>query len=94
MSRILIVEDEQHIAEGLRFNLSEEGHDASVARDGERALEMILGRRLAFDVVILDVMLPGKDGFTVAAELRTAGHYVPILMLTARGRTEDVLKGF
>jgi DNA-binding response OmpR family regulator len=94
VSRILIVEDEQHISDGLRFNLEAEGHDALVAADGERALEMLLNDRSVFDVVVLDVMLPGKDGFTVAAELRAAEQYVPILMLTARGRPEDVLRGF
>jgi DNA-binding response OmpR family regulator len=94
MSRILIVEDEQHIADGLRFNLEAEGHQTTVAADGERTLALILGERQPFDVVILDVMLPGKDGFAVASELRAAGHFVPILMLTARGRPEDVLRGF
>ena len=94
MSRILIVEDEQHISDGLRFNLEAEGHDALVAADGERALEILINERNVFDVVVLDVMLPGKDGFTVAAELRAAEQYVPILMLTARGRPEDVLRGF
>jgi DNA-binding response OmpR family regulator len=94
MSRVLIVEDEQHLADGLCFNLEAEGHDASVAADGETALRAILQDRGAFDAVILDVMLPGKDGFAVASELRAAGEYVPILMLTARGRAEDVLRGF
>ena len=94
MSVILVVEDEQHIADGLRFNLEAEGHEAIVASDGERALEVLLAERRSVDVVVLDVMLPGKDGFAVAAELRAAGHYVPILMLTARGRPEDVLAGF
>jgi DNA-binding response OmpR family regulator len=94
MSRVLIVEDEQHIAEGLRFNLTAEGHETTVAGTGEQALEVLLGERQLFDVVVLDVMLPGKDGFTVATELRAAGRYVPILMLTARGRPEDVLRGF
>jgi len=94
MSRVLIVEDEQHIADGLRFNLEAEGVDATVARDGEQALDLLLGGHDIFDAVILDVMLPGKDGFTVAGELRAAGKYVPILMLTARGRPEDVLRGF
>ena len=94
MSRILIVEDEQHIAEGLRFNLEAEGHDATIAADGERALRMLVGERRPFDVVILDVMLPGKDGFAVASELRAAGNFVPILMLTARGSAADVLRGF
>ncbi len=94
MSRILIVDDEQHIADGLRFNLQAEGHETAVAGDGERALQLLLADGSAFDVVILDVMLPGKDGFETAAELRAAGQYVPILMLTARGRPDDVLRGF
>jgi DNA-binding response OmpR family regulator len=94
LTRILIVEDEQHIADGLRFNLEAEGYDAVVARDGEQALELLLKERRAFDAVVLDVMLPGKDGFAVAAELRASGQFVPILMLTARGRAEDVLRGF
>ena len=94
MSRILIVEDELHIAEGLRFNLDAEGHEATIASDGEKALALLLKERRAFDVIILDVMLPGKDGFAVASELRAAGHYVPILMLTARGSAGDVLRGF
>ena len=94
MSRILIVEDERHISDGLKFNLEAEGHDAVVAPDGEQALDLLLKERRVFDVVVLDVMLPGKDGFTVAAELRAAEQFLPILMLTARGRPEDVLKGF
>ena len=94
MSRILIVEDEQHISDGLRFNLEAEGHEAVVASDGEQALDLLLKERRTFDVVVLDVMLPGKDGFTVAAELRASEQFLPILMLTARGRPEDVLKGF
>jgi DNA-binding response OmpR family regulator len=94
MSRILIVEDEQHISDGLKFNLEAEGHEAVVAADGERAIDLLLNERRIFDVVVLDVMLPGKDGFTVAAELRAAEQFLPILMLTARGRPEDVLKGF
>ncbi len=94
MSRVLVVDDEQHIAEGVRFNLQADGHDVVVADTGERALSLLLQERRPFDVVVLDVMLPGKDGFAVASELRSAGHYVPILMLTARGREEDVLRGF
>jgi len=93
MSRILVVEDEQHIASGLSFNLEAEGHDVSVATNGEQALASILDDRRPFDVVVLDVMLPGQDGFAVATALRSAGQFVPILMLTARNRPEDVLKG-
>jgi DNA-binding response OmpR family regulator len=94
MSRVLIVEDEAHLAQGLTFNLRAEGHSVEVARDGETALERLLGKRESFDAVVLDVMLPGKDGFEVAAALREARNFVPVLMLTARGRSEDVLKGF
>jgi DNA-binding response OmpR family regulator len=94
MSRILVVEDEPHIADGLRFNLEAEGHQVTVTADGEQALTLLVGDQMPVDVVILDVMLPGKDGFETAAELRAAGQYVPILMLTARGRPDDVLRGF
>lgn len=94
MSRLLIVEDEHHLADGLRFNLEAEGHDAEIVGDGAHALDRLLHERDRFDAVILDVMLPGKDGFEVAAALRAAGQFVPILMLTSRGRPEDVLKGF
>jgi DNA-binding response OmpR family regulator len=94
MSRVLVVEDEAHLAQGLRFNLEAEGHAAEVVGDGETALDYLLTRREKFDALVLDVMLPGKDGFAVASELRAAQNYVPILMLTARGRPEDVLKGF
>src|ERR1700751_2709316 len=94
MSRVLIVEDEAHLAQGLRFNLEAEGHSVEVAGDGEQALDLLLEKRQDFDAVVLDVMLPGKDGFAVASELRAAKQFVPVLMLTARGRPEDVLKGF
>ena len=92
--RVLIVEDEAHLAEGLRFNLEAEGYDAAVVDTGEAALQRLLAGDSRFDLVVLDVMLPGKDGFEVAAELRQAKQFVPILMLTARGRPEDVLRGF
>jgi DNA-binding response OmpR family regulator len=94
MSRILVVEDEQHIADGLRFNLEAEGHDVAVATNGDEALDAILNDHRIFDIVVLDVMLPGRDGFFVATTLRAAEQFVPILMLTARNRPEDVLKGF
>ncbi len=93
MSRILVVEDEPHIAEGLRFNLEAEGLDVTVIGHGAAAVAQLLDDRDRFDAVLLDVMLPGKDGYTVAAELRAAGQFVPILMLTARARAEDVLRG-
>jgi DNA-binding response OmpR family regulator len=94
MSRLLVVEDEAHLAQGLRFNLEAEDHAVTVVGDGEAALDLLLQQKQAFDAVVLDVMLPGKDGFAVASELRAAQNYVPVLMLTARGRPEDVLEGF
>ena len=93
-ARVLVVEDEEHLAAGLRFNLEAEGYTVEMVGDGEAALELLLGGGADFDVVVLDVMLPGKDGFEVAKEMRAAGCYVPVLMLTARGRPEDVLRGF
>jgi DNA-binding response OmpR family regulator len=91
---VLIVEDEQHLAEGLRYNLEADGYEVEIAGDGESALEILRGNPLQFDAIVLDVMLPGKDGFEVAAELRAAGLFIPILMLTARSRPTDVLRGF
>lgn len=92
MARVLIVEDEAHLAQGLLFNLQAEGYEAAAAGDGDSALQML--RNGGFDAVVLDVMLPGRNGFEVAAALRAEGNYVPVLMLTARGRSEDVVKGF
>ena len=94
MSRILIVEDERHLADGLRFNLNADGHEARVASDGAEALQVLRDERGRFDAVVLDVMLPKVDGFTVARTLRAESDFVPILMLTARSRPEDVLLGF
>lgn len=94
MSSVLVVEDEEHLADGLRYNLEAEGYTVETVSDGELALARLLQEQRRYDAVVLDVMLPGKDGFAVAAELRAANHYVPLLMLTARGRPEDVLKGF
>jgi DNA-binding response OmpR family regulator len=94
MNRVLVVEDEAHLAQGLRFNLEAEGYQAEVVADGEAATGKLLDRKEKFDLVVLDIMLPGKDGFSVVSELRAAKNYVPVLMLTARGRPEDVLKGF
>ena len=94
MSRILLVEDEQHLAEGLRFNLTAEHHDVQVVDSGEAALAQLTAEPARFELVILDVMLPGITGFRVVADLRRAGQFVPVLMLTARDRPEDVLQGF
>src|SRR5438270_2293443 len=93
MASILVVEDEAHLAQGLRFNLEAEGHLAEVVETGEAALQRLQPGH-GFDLIVLDVMLPAKDGFTVVSELRAANDYVPVLMLTARGRPEDVMRGF
>jgi two-component system alkaline phosphatase synthesis response regulator PhoP len=94
MSRILIVEDELHLAQGLQFNLEAEGHTVSCVDNGEAACDRLLTHGERYEVVVLDVMLPGIDGFEVATRLREARNFVPVLMLTARSRPEDVLKGF
>jgi DNA-binding response OmpR family regulator len=92
MNRVLIVEDEAHLADGLRFNFEAEGFEVDVADSGEAAMAFFESR--STDVLILDVMLPGISGFDVARQLRANGNFVPTLMLTARGRPDDVLKGF
>lgn len=93
--RVLIVEDELHLADGLKFNLDAEGYSAEVVETGEAALErLMMPSEQPFDLVILDVMLPGKDGFAVVSELRAARQFVPVLILTALGRPDDILKGF
>jgi len=94
MSRVLVVEDEQHLAEGLRFNLEAEGYQVHLVDAGEAALETLQAEASAFDVVILDVMLPGISGFDVVSRMRESGQFVPTLILTARGHAEDVLQGF
>ncbi len=92
--RVLVVEDEKHLADGLRFNLEAEGYQVQVEETGEAALERLAPDMPPYDIAVLDVMLPGKDGFTVISEMRQAGQFIPTLMLTARGHPEDVLKGF
>jgi DNA-binding response OmpR family regulator len=94
MKRLLIVEDEEHLATGLRFNLEAEGYDVEVEEDGQVALDRLTGKQNRVDLVLLDVMLPGLDGFEVVRRLREAGSFVPVVMLTARGQIEDVLRGF
>lgn len=94
MNHILIVEDEQHLADGLRFNLEAEGYQVTTIDNGEDGLDLLGDKDQDFNVLVLDIMLPGKDGFTVMSELRARGQFIPTLMLTARGRPEDVLRGF
>jgi len=94
MSRILVVEDERHLADGLRFNLEADDHEVDLADTGEEALRLLTEQPRRYDLVVLDVMLPGINGFEVTAELRRQQLYVPVLILTARGRSDDVLSGF
>jgi DNA-binding response OmpR family regulator len=91
MLQILVVEDEPTIAAGLRDNLEVEGYAVEVVDDGDLALERILEGRL--DLVVLDVMLPGRDGFAVCREARAAGVRTPIIMLTAKGQEVDKVVG-
>ena len=93
-ARVLIVEDERHLSDVLQFNLEAEGYVADAVETGEAALERLTKGAQNYDLVVLDVMLPGKDGFAVVSELRAANQLVPVLILTALGRPEDVLRGF
>lgn len=95
MSRILVVEDEQHLAEGIRFNLELDGYEVEVINDGLRALERLTQAEgpAGVDLVLLDVMLPGLDGFKIVERVRQAGNYAPVLMLTAKGQPEDMVQG-
>ena len=96
MARILVVEDEAHLAEGLAFNLEAEGHEVVVQGDGESGLASIAAAGDdddPFDLVVLDVMLPGVSGFEIARRTRASGNYVPILMLTAKDDPADVVRG-
>ena len=94
MSRVLIVEDEEHLAAGLKLNLEAEGFVTAVEENGQVALKRLTSESNGFDVVLLDVMLPGLDGFEVLRRLRAAGRFVPVMLLTARSHTDDVLRGF
>jgi DNA-binding response OmpR family regulator len=89
--KILIVEDEQHIADGLKFNLEAEGYDVAVAESAEDGLGEL---KNSPDAIVLDVMLPGMTGFEFARKLRDERNFTPILMLTALGRPDDVVNGF
>jgi len=91
---IAVIEDEEHLAEGLIFNLQAEGYRVHHEADGDAALAWLLAPDHAPAAILLDVMLPGRDGFSIARALRAAGQYTPVLMLTARGRSEDVVEGF
>ena len=93
MSRILIVEDEDHLAQGLQFNLEAEGHGVEIASDGPTAAARLEDPQGGFDLVLLDLMLPGMSGFEVARRARAAGNLVPILILTAKDASQDLVRG-
>jgi DNA-binding response OmpR family regulator len=93
MARILIVEDDEHIADGLRFNLEAESHDVHLVTDGQSAVTLLSGPDRKFDLVILDLMLPQMSGFEVARRARASGNFVAILMLTAKDSPEDIVRG-
>jgi DNA-binding response OmpR family regulator len=98
VSRIVLVEDEEHLAAGIRFNLELDGYEVETIGDGLRALERLAPGEEAppaapVDLVLLDVMLPGLDGFQIVERMRSAGNYAPVLMLTAKGLPEDVVHG-
>jgi DNA-binding response OmpR family regulator len=90
---IVIVEDEEHLAQGLLFNLQAEGYQTHHEADGDAALAYLLATEEHIAVIVLDCMLPGVSGFTIVRALREAQRYTPVLMLTARSRPEDVLEG-
>ncbi len=98
MARILVVEDEEHLATGIKFNLELEGFEVEVIMDGRQALHRLAPPALTpnadgYDLVVLDVMLPGVDGFRIVKEMREAGNYAPVLMLTAKSLPVDVVQG-
>lgn len=93
MPRILVVEDEAHIAEGLQYNLEAEGHEVELVADGTAAAERLADPARPLDLVILDLMLPGMGGFDVARRARAAGNFVPILILSAKDDAADVVRG-
>ena len=90
-SSILLVEDEENLAHGLEYNLTEEGYKVTVAQDGKEALKQFDENR--FDLIVLDIMLPYYNGFEIAKHVREKHPQMPILMLTARTQVEDKVKG-
>jgi DNA-binding response OmpR family regulator len=91
---IAVIEDEEHLAQGLLFNLEAEGYRTHHEADGDAALAWLLSTDEAPAAILLDVMLPGRNGFSIVRALREAGRYTPVLLLTARGRSEDIVEGF
>jgi DNA-binding response OmpR family regulator len=93
-ARVLVVEDEANLAKGIRFNLEVEGYEVEVIGDGAQAAAVLAGGQGAtWDLVLLDIMLPGLDGLEVARRMRAAGNFTPVLVLTAKALPEDVVSG-
>ncbi len=94
MPHILVVEDEEHLAYGIQFNLEAEGYVVTTAGDGQSALAVVAAAERPVDLVVLDLMLPGMSGYAVCEALRSQGSDVPVVMLTARTLVEDRIRGF
>ena len=94
MAHILVVEDEEHLAFGIKFNLEAEGHAVTVVADGQTALGRIEAAALPIELIVLDIMLPGMSGYAVCEAIRQSGNDVPVVMLTARTLVEDRIRGF
>jgi two-component system, OmpR family, alkaline phosphatase synthesis response regulator PhoP len=93
-ARLLLVEDEANLAKGIEFNLELEGYDVRVVGDGLQAEALLTGPHAEpFDLVVLDIMLPGLDGLSLAQRMRAAGNYTPVLVLTAKSLPEDIVQG-
>lgn len=91
---ILVVEDEQHIAVGIKYNLEDEGYRVTLAADGPTALRLFEADQYTFDLIILDLMLPGMSGYRICEEVRAKQEALPILILSARSLSEDRTRGF
>lgn len=91
---ILVVEDEQHLGAGIKYNLEAEGYRVTLVNDGPTALKLFTADRFAFDLILLDLMLPGMSGYKVCESVRESSSAVPILMLSARSLAEDRTRGF
>ena len=94
MPHILVVEDEEHLAIGIKFNLEAEGHEVITVGDGQAALDRLEAVEPPIDLVVLDLMLPGMSGYAVCETIRARGSTVPVVMLTARTLVEDRIRGF
>ncbi|MBA3313013.1 MAG: response regulator transcription factor [Planctomycetota bacterium] len=94
MARILVVEDEESLARGLKFNFQQEGYEVTVAGDGPAALKPYEADDHPFDLIVLDLMLPGMSGYDVCRAIRAKDDWVPILIMTARTLSEDKIQAF